>query len=804
MAPTSLAMGAGQPLASPSTIPPRRAAVAAALACLATVTGAVLAGGDSRHVPTPEPLAVASDYGQLPLAFEPNAGRHDESLDYVTASAAGSVALGERGLVLSDGAERITVGLPGAMLERPHGLARLPGVVNDLRGADPDAWRAGIPTFERVRYAEAYPGVDIDFHGTRGALEYDFRVAAGADPSPISMDLSGADSVRLGRRGDLIVREGTLRVRQQAPFAYQRTEGGTAPVRSAFSLDGRTVSFELGRYDRSLPLVIDPLVLVYSTYLGGTDFDNAEAIAVDASGSAYIAGLTASTDFDTVGPIAGDAPQADAFVAKLNPAGSALVYSTYLGGDAVDGAAGIAVDATGSAYVTGETQSTNFPTVGAIEGDSGAADAFVAKLNPAGSALVYSTYLGGSLYESPFAIAVDGSGSAYVTGETLSPDFNTVAPIEGPSGQEDVFVSKLNPAGSALVYSTYLGGGAGDGATGIAVDGSGAAFIAGLTGSTNFDTVGAIEGDSPSTDAFVAKLAPAGSSLLYSTYLGGGASEIARGVAVDPAGAAYVTGHTDSTDFDTVNAFEANSAATDVFVSKLNPAGSSLAYSTYLGGSEIDRAEGIAVDGAGSAYLTGRTESEDFDELSPLSRHGNGPPRAPAPGLVPAAFVTKLAPAGSALAYSTLIGGTADEDGKAIALDSAGSAYVLGQTRSSDFPLVGPIEGDSPGNDDNLFIAKLDGTAPETAILKGPKRKVKTKKRRAKVRFLFASSEPGSSFACKLDKGQFQPCVSPVRRKVKKGRHNFQVFATDPAAIADASPAAHQFKVKRKKRKRRR
>jgi plastocyanin len=372
--------------------------------------------------------------------------------------------------------------------------------------------------------------------------------------------------------------------------------------------------------------------LVYSTYLGGSNGDVGQAIAVDPSGNAYVTGFTYSTNFPTVNPFqaAFGGGQDDAFVAKLNAAGSALVYSTYLGGTNDDEAYGIAVDASGNAYVTGRTYSTNFPTASPLQAAyGGATDAFVAKLNAAGSALVYSTYLGGTNTDEAYGIAVDASGSACVTGWTQSTNFPTANPLQSaPSGGEDAFVAKLNAAGSALVYSTYLGGSGYEFGQGIAVDASGNAYVTGLTNSTNFPTVNPLQAANLATyyTAFVTKVNATGSALVYSTYLGGNIDDHGAGIAVDASGNAYVTGLTDSSNFPTLNPIQAaNGGGGDAFVAKLSAAGSALVYSTYLGGSGGEYGYGIAADGSGNAYVTGRTSSTNFPTANPLqAAYGGG------------------------------------------------------------------------------------------------------------------------------------------------------------------------------------
>jgi hypothetical protein len=490
------------------------------------------------------------------------------------------------------------------------------------------------------------------------------------------------------------------------------------------------VAFRVAGYDPKRALVIDP-VLTYSTYLGGSSFDNGYGIAADSSGNAYVTGQTSSSDFPTANPLqacAGRFGCFDAFVTKLNAAGSALVYSTYLGGSNPNQGNGIAVDSSGNAYVTGVTYSYDFPTVnpfqaGNYSGLNGTA--FVAKLNATGSALVYSTYLGGSRGgDYGQGIAADSAGNAYVTGFTLQSDFPTVNPLQACCAG-DAFVTKLNAAGSALVYSTYLGGSDDwDEGLGIAADSSGNAYVTGYTHSTDFPTVNPIQAANKATPttglstAFVAKLNSTGSALVYSTYLGGSYYDSGRGIAADSSGNAYVTGETGSTDFPTVNPLQATNKAaltagnSTAFVAKLNSTGSALVYSTYLGGSYDDIGFGIAADSSGNAYVTGATSSTDFPTANPLqgSYAGGicGSPSMYYP--CPDAFVTKLDPSGSALVYSTYLGGSSADSGSGIAVDSSGNAYVTGSTESTDFPTVNPLQAYKATSVSTAFVAELSPT----------------------------------------------------------------------------------------------
>jgi Beta-propeller repeat len=753
-------------------------------------------------------VAAESAYGELPLAFE----RGPERADFVARTASGTVLLSGDGATLAAGdagAEPLRLALAGAAADvEPRAIARLPGEVNYLVGDDPSRWRTGVATFERVRYPHVYPGISVDWYGNQGRLEYDFRVAPGADPSRIAVEVGGADRLRLAANGDLVIDAGGSTLRQQAPIAYQTILGERRPVESSYAIRGRTVDFEVGAYDRSRPLVIDPLVLSYSTYLAGNDDDNAGdtgAIAVDGSGAAYVTGNTASTDYCVMAACSFETDDggSDAFVSKLNPAGNALEYSTYLGGSLSDGGNGIAVDAAGGAWVVGTTSSDNFPMVNQIEGDDDVADIFISRLNPAGTALTYSTYLGGNMGDFGDAIAVDGAGLAYVTGRTDSDaDFNLVGQIQMNQPGQDAFVSKIDPSQTTtatLIYSTYLGGDMSDAGNGIAVDSAGAAYVTGSTLSTNFcGATCSFEPDGGMRDAFITKLNPAGSAFSYSTYLGGDDNEQGDGIAVDAGGAAYITGDTDSDNLDIVGQIEGDDMDTDAFVSKLSPAGDALAYSTYLGGSSFDFGEAIAVDAAGAATMAGFTASDDFNLVDQLEGDSVGDD----------VIVSKLNPAGNALIFSTYLGGDSQDIARGVAVDSSGVAYMIGDTDSTDFDLLGQIEGDDVGKD--VVVAKLgepvippagdaaDTDPPETLITKGPKRK--TKRRNAS--FGFISTEPGSSFECSLDgKATFKPCASPLELRVKRGKHSFQVQATDPAGNVDATPATDDWKVKKKRKK---
>jgi uncharacterized protein (TIGR03437 family) len=593
--------------------------------------------------------------------------------------------------------------LSGASPNAPiTGEALQASTSNYFAGSDPRQWRTSVPNYGRVRYSGVYPGIDLVYYGKDGHLEYDWIVAPWAATDRIRMDFEGADRLRVDGQGDLVIRAGNREYRHKRPAIYQETGGGRVPIAGRWVLHGKQGSFQIGAYDHSKTLVIDP-PLIYSTYHGGSGLDWAYAIAVDSVGNTYVTGGTGSTNFPTTNPLQSSLRGTeDVFVTKINPSGSAKLYSTYLGGGGVDEGRGIAVDVQGNAYITGSTGSLDFPTKGAIQSTmAGSGDAFVAKLNATGSALIYSTYLGGISSDSGSAIAVDAAGSAYIVGTTFSADFPTKNAFQAAKGaQQDAFVAKINPAGSAWAYVTYLGGNNVDEGNGIAVDAAGNAYVTGYTASTNFPVQSPFRsGNAGGVDAFVSKLNPAGSALVYSTYLGGSATDYGTAIAVDTSGSAYVTGIVTSDDFPLANPIDAtlgSHAVGDAFVSKFNASGSALVYSTYLGGASEDDPYAIALDQAGNVYITGRTNSSDFPLTNPIQTTR----------VAFDMFVTEINAAGSARLFSTFIGGSGSESGRGIAVDRLGNIHVAGEGTSTDFPVVKPLQGTSGG-----------GTAPQDGLV---------------------------------------------------------------------------------------
>ena len=396
------------------------------------------------------------------MTFERNDGQCDKAVKYLSRGHGYQVFLTDAAATLrlaSDKDEGPTLRFNFGQSAAPTGVNELATKSNYFVGNDPQAWRTNIPNFARVEYRALQRGVDIAFYGTQRSLEYDFILAPGADPAELTLTVEGADKLELAANGDLLLHVGDAVVTQRAPVSRQNQR----QVHSRYFIkSANQIGFVVDNYDRAQPLIIDP-VIDYSTFLGGVGSDEGFAIAVDNAGNAYVTGTTYSNNFNTVAALQAlnRGGKYDAFVAKLNAAGNALVYSTYLGGSAEDSGQGIAVDSLGNAYVAGTTNSPDFTVRNAFQPalNGQANDAFITKLNSDGSAIVYSSYLGGSNIDQGFAIALDAGNNAYVVGSTASTDFNTRSPLQAANrGGADAFIAKVNASGSALVYSTYLGG----------------------------------------------------------------------------------------------------------------------------------------------------------------------------------------------------------------------------------------------------------------------------------------------------------------------------------------------------------
>lgn len=704
---------------------------------------------------TPSPAGAM--LAPLPLQFELNQGQAEDSVRFLAHGPGYNLLLkpGEAvaALLPAGGSAPAVVRLVFAgSAEAPEmeGIERLPGVANYYLGHDQAQWQTGIPTYRGVRYSDLYPGIDLLFYGNRQEIEHDFVVAPGRDPSVIAIRVDGAQRLELADNGDLLLvtPEGPLRLRR--PTVYQEQGGVRRTVAGAFALKGEhEFGFELGSYDPSLPLVIDP-VLEYSTYLGGNGSDFAYDAATDSAGNLYITGATNSTNFPLMDPaqeFGGGgiscprdwAPYRlcyDVFVTKLNPTGTAVLYSTYVGLLGEDEGYAIAVDGAGNAFVAGYLSVNGQPP---LEDSWTYKNALVFKLTAAG-AFGWAAWWGNDQSEAR-AIALDEAGNIYVTGQTTNDGFPVSATAIQTTRLEviDGFVSVINPTGEQLLYSSFLGG-SGDYCSvcysvgnGIAVDDEGMIYITGQAAPSFPTTANAYQRDFGGYwMAFVAKIDPtrAGAAgLVYSTYLGGSRNEFGNDIALDDDGTVVIAGTTNSDNFPTTAGAHDRTCGTDgacnhtnnmvceyppfslppncqldaksdVFVARLDltrSGATSLLYATYVGGAGKEEGTSIALDAAGNSYVTGYTASPNFPLVQPTQ---------PAHGGKNDAFVFRLRRDGAALAFSTFLGGSGDDYGRGIALSSGERASVVGYTESTDFPRARPLWSRGPAPE--AFIARID------------------------------------------------------------------------------------------------
>jgi hypothetical protein len=630
-----------------SSISLHRLSSAISLVCAAFIAVPLLA---APSVPRAR-SDVKAHYATIPLSFEANEGQANPAVEFLSHGRGYTLALRHGNATLSlmrsnvkNGGSQVQLTLAGAnsnarAVREGQQITR----TNYFPGGDAKLWHTNIPNYARVKYNGIYPGIDLVYYGNQQRLEHDFIVAPGADPSQISFTIRGASHTRIDPvTGDLTLSTDSGELRFLKPESYQRLGSRQTPVASSYRLLARNkIAFRIGRYNHTQPLIIDP-VLTYATFLDGSTAEYIYGLAVDTSGNSYLTGSTQSTDFPTTTGAYSTTDSATyraAFVSKLNAAGTALIYSTFLGGGHSNSGLAIAVNTAGEAYLTGTGDTSAYPTTG--------------------SAFQKTSY---------------GYDNA-------------------------VFVTKLSAAGDSLVYSTYLGNGGngGDAGNAIAVDTAGNAYVTGRAYGGSFPSMAAVLQPGPgygaNSSAFVAKINPNGSSLVYSTYLGGTTLDtIGYAIQIDSAGDAYVGGSTDSADFPTTaGAFQTvnhSSSSTNGFVSKLNPTGTALLYSTFLGGSSPygDAVNGLAIDSAGDAFAVGATNSTDFPVTA-------GALQTTDPGATAGSqsgFVFKLNPNGTALIYSTYLGssgtGYPGDSGNAVAVDSSGNAYVTGQTASTGFP----------------------------------------------------------------------------------------------------------------------
>ncbi|MBN2492240.1 MAG: SBBP repeat-containing protein [Planctomycetes bacterium] len=701
------------------------------VAAVLVAAGVALAQEDAAAaVPAAPGAAVQAAFGKLPLYFVENRGLYPEAVRYYVPGADKTLFFAPDGIAFrlthGDEAWAVKLDFVGANPDVvPQGEARQQAVFSYFKGPKKN-WKAGLPTFSKVVYRDLWPGIDLAYSSTGNRLKYEFVVGPGADAAQIRLRYRGADSVVITEGGTLRVSTPAGSFEDAAPVAWQEIDGRRVPVAMAYRLDPDTAGdsvefgFALGAYDPAHPLVLDPAVLVSCGYLGGSGTDQCLGIAVDSTGNAYVTGYTTSAELTfpvVVGPNLTHNGGDDAFVAKVNAAGTALLYCGYIGGSGADWGYAIAVDAGGNAYVTGYSASTEqtFPVVvGPDLTHNGAQDAFVAKVNAAGTALLYCGYVGGSGADQCLGIAVDAAGHAYVVGDTPSTE-QTFPVLVGPDltyngGYRDFFVAKVNAAGTALDYCGYLGGNSDDRGQHLAVDAAGNVYVTGYSASRE-QTFPVLVGpdltyNGGANDAVVAKVNAAGTALVYCGYLGGNGNDAGRFVAVDAAGNAYVSGDTQSAESTFpvgVGPDVTYNGGWDGFVAKVNAAGTALDYCGYLGGSGEDRARSLAVDSAGNAHVTGYTTSDEqtFPVVGgPDPTHNGGRD----------AFVVKVNAAGTALDCCGYIGGSGDDIGVGLTMDAAGNAYIAGRSSSTEstFPVaIGPDLTHNGGDD--AFVAKIAG-----------------------------------------------------------------------------------------------
>ncbi len=615
----------------------------------------------------------------------------------------------------------------GNAQSKPEGRKPLSSYSNYLLGNDPRKWYKHVPHFGEVWYAGVYPGIDLVYYGTDGQLEYDFVVAPDANANQIAFSITGLDGqkLRANANGDLVIPAGDNEVLLRRPRIYQgnsclhagpgaidsessscrEVAGGRFRFNERDKLEAR-IRLELPVYDHTQALVVDPIVS-FSTYLGGNVTDIASGLALDSEGNIYLTGTTNSTSFPvTAKPIQGALDSAsgdrDTFVSKLSADGSSLIYSTYLGGSSTDYAYGIAVDSSGSAYVTGQTLSADFPVVHPYLSKNPNGNAYLSKLSPDGSTLVYSTFFGGTEQGESTAVAVNSNGEAAITGWTLATDLPLMNAFQSAHSADfyDAFVTKFSADGTSLIFSTYLGGNSLDYGQAIATDPSGNIYVGGITGSTNFPTTpGAFEAAYPPGSP------PNGFVSKFDpsgtlVYSTYLATAQTYGIAVSATGNAFVTGGASDTLPVTAGAFQTVAVGADTFVTEFDSTGSSLVYSTFLGGDGVTYGNAIAVDSAGNAYVTGETSSPSF----PLQ----DPTQSSLVEDVPAAFVTEFNSSGSQLIFSTYLGGGSgggDQAGNAIAVDSGGNITVAGATIQPNFPVLNAFQATLNGFE-NAFITR--------------------------------------------------------------------------------------------------
>ncbi len=683
--------------------------------------------------------AQEAAFGRLPLSFELNRGQSAARVKYLSRGPGYTLFLGANSVVFSmtnaesRGGTAIEATFIGASrMSSLAGEVPLQSRANYLVGPA-TAWKRGIPEYQRVRYRALYPGVDLVYHGNAGKLEYDFHVHPGVDSKAIRLRIEGADQLRVAADGNLVLHTRFGDLIQQKPVAYQVIHRRRQPVEAAFRLHGHDVFLAVGAYDRSRELVIDP-TLVFATYLGPKESGSAQAIAVDATGHLYVTGFTQSTQFPTRSGSykTSFGGNLDAFVVKLTKAGDGRIYSTYIGGNDFDLASGIAVDAANDAYVTGQTTSTDFPGVFIGVSHDSSAQAFVVKLNDTGTGVIYAARFGGNDNEAATdnplgtignAITVDRDGNAHVVGDTTS----TILPVTSHAfqttyqggnqieGSGDGFAAVLNSSGTAMLACTYLGSSSADEAFAVATDSSGSTYAGGITWGAFPTSPGVIQSTNPGLSAgFVVKLDTTGRRV-WSTLLASSDQAQVRRLAVDSADNVFAAGSVSYPDLPTTTgAFRRTftKGIFDGFVTKMNSTATALLYSTFIGGNKDENLYGLAIDSAGNAYVTGDTQSSDFpltaDAFQKTFQGG---------AIFPTdTFLSVINSTGTGLLYSTYYGGNNDDFSAGVALDPTNNIYIAGNTDSTNLPFRGGWQATSGP----MYMAKFSALDASTMACSVP------------------------------------------------------------------------------------
>ena len=706
-----------------------------------------------------------ANYGHLPLTFEANQGQTDPQVKFLSRGKGYTAYLTAGGMVLS---LRPAGSLVNPQTNRVYATNKpqsqaatlqftlvggnrnalvvgedpQPGRVNYFIGNNPAKWHTNVPMYKSVRSRNIYPGIDLVYYGNNRQLEYDFEVSPGADPNKIQFEIKGARRIRVDRDGDLVLETGSGTLRFKSPVVYQELNGQRIPVGGQYLLrDASHIVFQVPQYERSRPLVIDP-VLVYSTYLGGSGTDQPRGIVVDSAGSVYVAGYTDSADFplSTLGSL--PAPATHVFVAKLDATGSNLVYADYLGGNSADYGYALALDSANDVCVTGSTASSDFPVVNPYQASyPGAFNAFLSKISPSGSSLLYSTYLGGNGSDIPSSIVVDGTGNIILGGNTSSTNFPvanayqaTVSPNQGGMYGNYGFLTKFSPDGSSLVYSTYFGGSSNvpfncggspcwpqpvSTINGMVVDTAGNTYAAGTTNTYDFPVTSGAYLGSDSTPlngnvGFVSKFSNSG-SLQYSTYFyeSSGLLTNINAITVDGSGSAYITGVaiSDGT-FPLTSTSICDPAVYGWgcgygFVTKFDPTGSTLSYSTFLGPNNYANPSSVLTDANNDAYVLASTSSGSFGTVNPVEPYTNGSD----------VLLVEIDPTGTSQLWATYLGGNLDDNAAGISFDSSGNLYVTGSTSSTDFPTTAVAFQNILGGNTDAFVVKIaPNTAPSVTI----------------------------------------------------------------------------------------